>query len=1075
MIEYGILAAGGLAAWFSPKILAVSSNLIQNFSGMDPYVDIDVETATVIQGGKDSGEKGIEFLVSHDGSLGFTIEILGSEKYTGQNSWAAAVQSLAESLNSRFTRPGVSFQIVFQRDPSKAKRMCDAGHKPMYDTAHRLGLEMSELIKDRSQTISRFVEEERQYWSFWVQPSYLYKQARKDGLKDRAKEIKTFPTTQDIQNISMEVRALREMAIGTLKAAVSALKIANISHEVLDAKKALWVMRDMISTMYSGNFVPRLPFDTQDNTKVAKLSRALQPKQTRPININDLKPADILWPSLPMQILPETPEAIDQNTIRIGGMDHAVVSVKLFPDDFRSLNRFIEQMRDEKSPWRMSLRISGGGPAVISWKRAFASILAWDPTSPQNKKIVKAAQLVDARLAGSNVTEVQVSMDFCVWAPKEEPALLRSRLESLINGYQGMANAEIERRSNRSLRAFFETIPGLVINGTGNRSCLSLYEALSLAPLQRPASPWKVGEASMFFRSPDNKMLPFDPSSKLFNAKVTLLSGPMGYGKSNALSGYCMSILLSPGETEWPRISILETGDSQLGFVNLVREALPKEKRNFAQYVTITEDPSKHGINPFDLPLGAWAPLPGQESFLVNLLSMSSTNIKGDVAGFFQKIIRRAYKMVSPVVNGGRPKRYAPGVSREIDEALERWMGAPEAQGIKFSNANGEMTWYGLTDAFFQIYLKNNAHYEALSLAEKCQRFAVPCLADITGIPMDQELVSIYGDITVESGEKLPNYVSRMLQEMISKYPNISGPSSLSFGEARIIGMNIDKVCPKDDTPSSKLQTAIMTMVARQAVIGSWKVAPDEADLIRAGKDNTGENFPLGKEYRAYQRKIFQEIKDTRKVFIWDEYHRTSEQAGIRAQVETDIREGRKYEIWLLLASQQMDDFITVMDNGRVKTTLIDLASAILILGAGSEDSARKVCDVLGFDIDVEKIVTKLRKAGAEGSNMVAYYKTSKGNFVQYQYLNMGAVELWAYSTDPYDRRLREKVLGKLGISVGLKQLARAYPNGGCASDYERRKSSMQNSYGIDDEEEVGIIDKMAEEIFEYYEAHKND
>ncbi len=185
-----------------------------------------------------------------------------------------------------------------------------------------------------------------------------------------------------------------------------------------------------------------------------------------------------------------------------------------------------------------------------------------------------------------------------------------------------------------------------------------------------------------------------------------------------------------------------------------------------------------------------------------------------------------------------------------------------------------------------------------------------------------------------------------------------------------------------------------------------------------------------------------------------------------------DIREGRKYDIWLLLASQRIDDFVSTDDYGKERNTLIDLSSIILILGAGSGTASQMVCKALALDDDIRKVVDRLHKADEDGANMVAYYNTSRGVFVQYQFLNMGGAELWSYSTDPQDKRLRKQVFAALGINEGLRRLAQRYPGGSCVKEYERRKETMgQTSVNTtQDGEEVidlGVIDQMAKELLE--------
>lgn len=1072
ILEYGLLAAGGFAAWQSPYIMRAASAALQEYTGMNPLADIDVETSMILTLGKDAGNRKQEFLVARDGSMGFMLEINGSLEYSGDDSWMDNLNKLSSMFSSIFSNDGIILQATFSRDPDKSDRISREAHAPMAATAHRLNLDMDTLINDKARTLARSIEDERQYWTVWVTPRYLSKHIAQQAKKARSKRLAAYPHGDDVQRLAVAMDDLKNGAMGTFKSVTSALSTAKIGYKVLSSADAVRVMRDTLTPAMSGNFVPVLPTRVRTRPKKddpSKMETYVDdtplPRRMRPNMENGSSlPGDILWPSIAAQVLAETPEVPTPNVVRIAGMDNALVSVRLLPNDYHSINGLIKKMSAERVPWRISVRITGNGPSVMQWKDTLSRLLSFDPTSPDNKQIIRSSEVVNDRLI-KGVKQVQVSVDLVTWASANDNDLI-TRIETIVSAYQEMGEAQLERRSNRALRGFYETVPGLVLDGTGNRSCLSVKEALSLLPMQRPASPWVTGLASQFYRSEDNKLLPYQPGSKIQNAQVTTVSGPMGYGKSNWISSYLLAGLLLPGETEWPRISVLETGSSSSGLVSMVRHALPRGMQDLAVYIKLDRDPNRYGINPFDLPLGCWEPLPAQEVFLTNLFSLLAPRCQ-DGEGFFRLVIKKAYQALAPIVAGGHPKAYAPGMNDALDNAIKEYRNSPAIAENPWPSAEDKSpSWWALQDWFFKFYLLTKDQ-EALSFAEQCMRFAVPTIADMIGIPLDPEIARVYENVAVsETGETLPQYVSRMLQESVSNYPHICTTTKLSMGRARIIGIDLDKVCPSAESPAAKREAAIMTMVARQVSIGSWKVVPEDADLIRQGYDGHGRVYPMAQEWQKYQRNQFQKTKDTRKIFVWDEYHRTSDQRAARMQVETDIREGRKYEIWIVLASQGMDDFLTETPSGKERKTLLALSSTIIILGAGSADAAQNVSRLMAFSDDVRDKVEGLQKAGSQGANMIAYYATSKGRFVQYQFLNLGGIELWAYSTDPFDRQLRDRLYNAIGVNRTLTILGARYPSG-CAEEVERRKQAMgaANDRATDEDADNGIIAGMAKEL----------
>lgn len=1078
IIEYGLLAAGGFAAWQSPGIMSMASSALREYTGMNPLADIDIETSMVLTMGKDAGNRQQEFLVARDGSLGFMLDITGSLEYSGDDSWMYNLEKLSGMFSSIFSNDGVILQATFSRDPNKSDRLSRDAHAPMAATARRMNMDMDTIIDDKSRTLARSIEDERQYWVVWVTPRYLSKYISKQAKKSRSKRLSAYPHGDDVQRLAVAMDDLKNGAMGTFKSVTSALNDAKIGYKVLSSADAVRVMRDTLTPTMSGNFVPILPTRIRTRPKKdapSKMETYVDdtplPRRMRPsMEIGRSLPGDVLWPSIAAQVLAETPEVPTPNIVRIGGMDNALIGVRLLPNEYHSINSLIKKMSAERVPWRISVRITGNGPSVMQWKETLAELLSFDPTSPDNKQIIRSGSVVKDRLI-RGVKQVQVSVDLVTWAParaggESGDSDLMTRIETIVSAYQEMGEAQLERRSNRALRGFYETVPGLVLDGTGNRSCLSMKEALSLLSMQRPASPWITGLASQFYRSDDNKLLPYQPGSKIQNAQVTALSGPMGHGKSNWISSYLLAALLLPGETEWPRIAVLETGSSSSGFVSMVRHSLPRGMQDMAVYIKLDRDTNRYGINPFDLPLGCWEPLPAHEVFLTNLFSLLAPRCQ-DGEGFFRLIIKKAYQMFAPIVAGGHPREYSPGMNVALDNTIKEYRGSPAIADNPWPAAEEKSpSWWALQDWFFKFHLLTKDQ-EALGFAEQCMRFAVPTIADMIGIPLDQEIARVYENVSVsETGETLPRYISRMFQESVSNYPHICTTTKISMGRARIIGIDLDKVCPSSESPAAKREAAIMTMVARQVAVGSWKVLPEDADLIRQGYDGHGRAYPMSTEWQNYQRNQFQKTKDTRKIFVWDEYHRTSDQQAARMQVETDIREGRKYEMWIVLASQRMDDFLTETPSGKERKTLLDLSSTIIILGAGSADAAKNVSRLMNFSDDISNKVEGLQKAGSNGANMIAYYATSKGRFVQYQFLNLGGIELWAYSTDPFDRQLRDRLYNAIGVNRSLAILGDRYPSG-CAEEVERRKQAMGagNDEANDDEADNGIIAGMAKEL----------
>jgi len=65
----------------------------------------------------------------------------------------------------------------------------------------------------------------------------------------------------------------------------------------------------------------------------------------------------------------------------------------------------------------------------------------------------------------------------------------------------------------------------------------------------------------------------------------------------------------------------------------------------------------------------------------------------------------------------------------------------------------------------------------------------------------------------------------------------------------------------------------------------------------------------MPEKYRPYHEVRLRDIRECPKRICFDEFHRTSKTTAVRSQVVRDVREGRKWGVQIVLASQLLDDF----------------------------------------------------------------------------------------------------------------------------------------------------------------------
>ena len=218
--------------------------------------------------------------------------------------------------------------------------------------------------------------------------------------------------------------------------------------------------------------------------------------------------------------------------------------------------------------------------------------------------------------------------------------------------------------------------------------------------------------------------------------------------------------------------------------------------------------------------------------------------------------------------------------------------------------------WWDVVDALFE----KGAYHEA-TLA---QRHAVPTLVDaVTAARRPQIRALLEGTQIGSSAETVIHAFERMIASAIREFPILAAVTRFDLGGARVAAIDLQDVSPQGDELADR-QTAIMYMLARHALIRSWWLG---ADALRS----------MPERYRGYHEARLKDIRETPKRLCFDEFHRTSKTAAVRSQVVRDVREGRKWGVQIILASQLLDDFSTEM---------VDLATGVWICGTAVSDRA---------------------------------------------------------------------------------------------------------------------------------------
>lgn len=957
-------------------------------------------------------------MVTREGGLLTAFEIKGTYSIMGENNTYEQIHSLVDGLSSILKRPGHRIQFVFRRDPLNSREALRMSIDGALRTMKKLDLDLAGMIKERGELLEKKTVLETCHMVLVTYPKAMHPDILKVAQKEReayAKKNGGMKPGLNAQSPNVEMPGIEMIHSGFVSQVISKLQ-EKLSITKLSNQEYLLQLRKQITQ-----------YDTSDRWRAYLTGDAI------PMRLVDETPmagdlTAIMAPNISQQLFSRRPyiAASDSTIVDIGEWFVAPVMVDQRPQDIKLFSELFSSI-DRDVPWQFSLSLDSGSDRVtsmISRKRSFASFVAF--ASSENKLIRDGAE----RLLDMAVNNVMVSaqMTFSTWGRDLEQARRnKSKLKSAVEAWGQLQ--VIEERGD-PIEAWLNTLPGFSGKHLATPIPLSVEEAMSMAPITRPVSPWSAG--TMLYRTIDEKVFPFLPGSSLQNANMEIVFAPPGYGKSFYLAASNMGLITRPGNEVLPRIGILDIGYSSAMFVDMVKEALPPSKKHYAQSFRLEMD-AAYAVNFFDTPLGCQRPLKVDREYVINMMTLLCTPAgrKEPISRMPELISNLVDEMYEYFAEENNPNLFETGIDSEVDKALE-------LHQIRVQEGS---SWWRVVRLLFQKGL-----YKEATLA---QRYAVPTLNDATTVLFQSSSIrDVYGKSMVENGaESLIEYLKTMLIAAVQDYPILSMPTVFSLGDARIVSIDLMSVA-RDGSDQAQKKTAVMYMLGRQIICQNFyrKVQytiPDIPD-----------------EYKDYHRKQIEMDEAVPKKFCMDEFHRTSSVPSVRHQAVVDIREGRKYGVHVSLLSQLMEDFDPAM---------IKLINNVIILSKGTtEMGAREIKEIFGPSPDAMKAMSRwLTGPGPEGSSMLylGQLKSETAPRVeQVIRLTLGPTEMWAYSTTPEDVSLRDRVSARVGLSNALLMLAKAYPKGSAVSDIQRMLN--ENSAELDDmDASHSIYDILAEKL----------
>lgn len=955
-------------------------------------------------------------LVTKPGELVSAIEIRGIRMLVGPDEFEDLCASLTRTLVPIMGRPGHVIQCWFQRDPQGTGQMIDAVLEPSRLTAERLQLDVADILSSRARHLPKFCADERMMIGVWTLKAALPKQTLANAGKQRQKAFSNIENigafsrtgTQNILATMPDLRNIHDSAVQTIH---DALESSGFSVRRLSSHEMVREIRTAISPEVTpAQWRPCLPGDP-----VPRMPRG-------PYREDDL--SEIGYPPLSWQIFPQDIErSKNRKFVTIGNRMYAPLFIEIPPMEIMPFSRLFNLIDAAKLPWRISFMMEGGNSNSLGFKAMMASLLTWAGTF--NRQIDEAvAALKRAEFEG--VPSMRIRMALVTWAPAGEEDVLNDRIARLAKAVASWGNAEVREVTGDPMSGFVASCPLLTLDNSANVAVAPIEDVVRFLPVDRLTSFWDAG--GVVFRTLDGRIIPFEPGSSRQSTSNYLFFAPPGKGKSVLMASINLASCIKSGIEVIPYITYLDIGPSSRYFVELMRDSLPDEQRHLATAIKFRMS-RDYAVNVFDTQLGFRHPLPAEKSFLVDFLTQLATPAErttpyDSMSTLAGKVIDEAYRIFADTTKS-KPKVYVRGIRPEIDALLDNHHYYP---------GRGE-PWWCIVDFLFEKGYTHEAYV--------AQRYAVPTLEDIAAVAQEPSISDLYRNVTVDTGEPLNAAFSRLLADSVRDFPVLSCETRFDVGDARILSIDLDEVA-KDGGPAAQRQSAIMYLVAR--FVGTKNFRMDPSIIKEAGE-----------LYREYYKIRVQDIHSTMKWVVYDEFHRTSFSPSVRNQVIVDLREGRKWNLGVMLASQSVDDF-----DASIK----EFSSAFFILNAGTPQNANKLQDIFGFNDTAKKMLLHHANGPtAAGAPFLAQFLTNKGSSAQFLVSSISPVEAWGFSTTAEDVLIREKLSARIGSSYARNLLAQRFPGGSAKSEVERMRAEMKRG----DDEDAGVIDRIVESLVEQF------
>lgn len=933
---------------------------------------------------------------AHDGSQVTLLEIDGIRSIVSTDDFLVnVVERFAGGIAQILKRPGHQLTISYESSLNTAK-VIDPFVDRQGRRARQKGLAVEALIEEGRTVLEERARSETILLAAWTRPTAgTHEEVRRERRENR-RAWQDLPPARDAQNPFLRLGSLDGVHAAFVRRVMEALGEARLQGRIL-SPDAQGRRRDLEQIRAAV-----LYHETPDGwTPYGPGTRRYPGAKER----HDDDVSEFFTPTVARQIMTSNAQASsNMRALDMGGRRYALAVMRMFPSTILPFNRLLDSLLESTSrtadmPFRVCFHLEALRDADIGrqLRKVVAGLLAF--ASPSNKNLFRALRQLEEVVEKDGEAIVKGRVIATTWTePGEDPGLLERRRSYLMSGMMTWGEAVMTDAPHNPLRALCETVAGMTVQAeVPPGSIAPLGDLAAMLPFHRTAPIFKQGQSMLV--TPDGKPVPYEALSPEQLFWLTLIYATPGSGKSVLMNRLNVEFAAFSAGATLPFLAVIDVGVSSSGFIELVRNALPPERRHEAYYVRLLNTPD-YAVNFLDLGLGRRMPLERERSFIENFLTTLLNVSNPEVALLIPRLITRVFQIKSDLQFSSSPSVYQPNVDLELDRLIAHY-------GIKVGDRS---RWWSIVDALVERRLYTEA--------QRAQRHAMPVLEDFARVLAEPIMVA---DFPAE----LIRHAQRSLEAAIEKFPIFARPTRLDLGEARVVSIDLQDVAVRHKSSEAERNNALMFMIARHVYLSKISGFAEEIAKMDLPPEEA-----IRAEYVRYWEARYHEVAETPKRLCMDEYHLTGGVETIARQVKSDAREGRKWGLELILVSQLLTDF----------DTLADMASTVLVLNADSNEIREQARRTFGFDGAVKSALERQVHGpqGRRGANLLARFKLREEERWIVLNNSLGPRMLWALTTKAEDRLVRDELYRRMAVNEALRILASRFPDGTAIETWSR-------------------------------------